>query len=244
MAACDCVFCTREPADPAALPRPVRGVTEQGVVFWAWLRSVRPLNFLLTTSHGRRQCFSVASLVRVATRDQGAPCAGEDVACTLRTRDGRSLDDLVSLHGTLTASCEPGESCVCRGVAMPLRPAAGRGAKRARTAPPPPSSDGETDMVQTTPGGPYVLQVPPARQAQVDALFAVDSTWDGELVRELLLLGVAPRLHAVVDVYRARLYVDVCCTFVEPSGRLLSGVWLPLTLLQRYYAPHVRHLSH
>ena len=99
-------------------------------------------------------------------------------------------------------------------------------------------------MVQTAGGGSYALPVPPARQAEVDALLAVDSTWDGNLVQELLLLGVVPRLHAVVDAYRAPLYVDVCCTFVEPSGRLLTGVWLPLTLLQRFYESHVRHLSH
>lgn len=66
--------------------------------------------------------------------------------------------------------------------------------------------------------------------------------WDQEVVEELLRWGAKPRLLSVDGVMDGVHFRRVRCTFVQPSGRHVEHVWLPIGTVTIEYPEHVRLL--
>lgn len=66
--------------------------------------------------------------------------------------------------------------------------------------------------------------------------------WDQETVEELLRWGAKPRLVRVARVVEHVHYKTACCVFVQPTGRTVENIWLPLGTLILEYPDHVRQL--
>ena len=59
---------------------------------------------------------------------------------------------------------------------------------------------------------------------------------------ELLRWGAKPRLVRVTRVVEHTHHKTACCVFVQPTGRTVDNIWLPLGTLILEYPDHVRQL--
>ena len=66
--------------------------------------------------------------------------------------------------------------------------------------------------------------------------------WDQSVVDALICLGAEVPLHKVGRVIQMPRFRTAICTFVHPSGRLVSDVSIPVATLKLRYEKHVKHL--
>ena len=78
--------------------------------------------------------------------------------------------------------------------------------------------------------------------ARVAAIVEARTEWDQEVIEELLRWGAKPRLVRVKRVLDIK-YPSACCDFVQPDGREVHNVWLPLGVLLVEYPEHARHVA-
>ena len=90
---------------------------------------------------------------------------------------------------------------------------------------------------------PYNLLDLGGAREQLQEILSARPQWDEETVEEILRWGGKPKLHKVHNTYDGGRFTKVRCTFVHPSGKLVEGVWLPLSILKAEYASRVSHLK-
>lgn len=223
---CDCAFCTSS----AETTLPVRVLfTCGGHARWAWCTGVSPTRFRLWCKGAP---VNFASVSAVATHLFGN--AATEV--WVRTDDGVAAFDGQNFRGTTFSigSLSPAwrravarygdQEFVCRRM---------KRTKRARLEHDDSDDDGDLSYPSSELGGSvedvaFVLHARPA--------------WDEETVIALLEAGATPRLLCVGDVYRGGRFPKVKCTFVQPNGVKVPGVWLPLGFAKACYPKECAHL--
>ena len=63
--------------------------------------------------------------------------------------------------------------------------------------------------------------------------------WDTEVIEELLKWGAAPPLHSCGIIHDGR-YKSIECIFVEPSGKLTEGIFVPYGVMKYKYGDRVK----
>jgi hypothetical protein len=96
-----------------------------------------------------------------------------------------------------------------------------------------------TTAAASLPTAPYDLGGDPTRVA-----FLLESRpeWDEEIILELLGCGAKPRLVRVKRVLHGK-FRSACCDFVQPNGRVVEDVWLPMGRILLEYPEHARHAA-
>lgn len=242
MSNCACAFCTSLPSTQF----PVRVLFHDaagGRAFWAWWVQPQPLRLCISLRGAARYFAAVEALAEAAFCDLfGLPEAPPHVVLVRTGAGVVPMGECQNLVATRAASSRVTLPLTPICLGPEVMPPRVKKKKRAPAAPAPrprDSSDDEESAYEAR--DLYRGDDREAREAINRVLFARPS-WDQEAVEELLRWGATPRLKCVTAVYDG-VFKKACCVFVQPSGRTVPDVWLPLGVLKRLYPPQTGHLT-
>lgn len=262
---CNCVACN-VPFE-GTLPTPALFTlhTQGPQCVWVWLTRARdgPLEVQLAVpSRGMPMRFgSMREAVLQAARDLSVPTTNVEAdaiaaSAFVRPTDASQcirVEDLGQIEGEGPFPEDGGSSPLCTWLYPTTTMTTSRASsssssrKRNRPAVAPPASDSEEEEEKgegheedarraydvTTLGG--------GDPREVLRLATLRPCWDEEIVGLVMRWGAFPPLHRIHRVVETR-FRNAQCTFVEPSGRLVKNVWVPVGSLKIFYPQQTAHL--
>lgn len=235
---CSCLYCMGTPS--ADLPVVVR-VTHVHFIFSTWVIVSRPekkMRFTCMQNAVLKHFDSIQAFARHEMQRRGVVCteATPGVVCQVKDCNGRDVPfDRQCFQGRATLPPISNLiSCDCVQF-MPRR----KVVKRARSPPSSPIDplECEEQCVQ-----PYTADEMGGDHHEVARAMQLHPKWCQETIDFLIMKGATPKLLRVERSFPFRMSQAALCTFIQPSGRLVRNIIVPLNYVEVHYPFSTTHL--